>query len=83
VPRAGLDLTERERWLLRLLRSGLIDTSDLAHHTGLPAADVRATLASAADKLGAESPYAGTSAAHRMGDDNALDIVPNRTRLGA
>ncbi len=48
-------LTEQERWLLRLAHAGILDTSDLAHHTGLSAAEVRSVLSSGTDKLGAET----------------------------
>ncbi len=48
-------LTEQERWLLRLARAGIIDTSDLAHHTGLSAAQVQGALSSAIHKLGADT----------------------------
>lgn len=50
-----LSLTEQERWILRLARAGIVDTSDLAHHTGLSAAQVRGVLSSAIHKLGADT----------------------------
>lgn len=36
-----LSLTEQELWILRLARAGIVDTSDLAHHTGLGGASPR------------------------------------------
>lgn len=48
-------LTDVEHWLLRIARAGLWDTSDMAHHTGLPQAHVRAALDSTISKLGAHS----------------------------
>lgn len=50
APAAGL--SDRERWLLRLAHAGLLDTSDLARHTGLSAAQVNDALAGAVAKLG-------------------------------
>ena len=53
TPNRMQPLTERERWLLRLASAGIVDMSDLAHQTGLSAAQVRGALSSAIDKLGA------------------------------
>ena len=71
-------LTEQERWLLRLAHAGILDTSDLAHHPGLSAAQVRGALSSAIDKLGAETLTEAVGAATGPGASHRPSFRPRR-----